>query len=63
MLIIQLGNLLLLNGFKESSLVKREDEEVEDFLLGRLYNYFGTVTSKLLFFDHCLFFINLAVMK
>ena len=49
MLIIQLGNLLLLNGFKESSLVKREDEEVEDFLLGRLYNYFGTVTSKLLF--------------
>ena len=49
MLIRQLGNLLLLNGFKESSLVKREDEEVEDFLLGRLYNYFGTVTSKLLF--------------
>lgn len=49
MLAIQLGNMLILNGFNEESLRKREDEEVEEFLLGRLYSYFGTKTSKILF--------------
>ena len=49
MLAIQLGNILILNGFKEQALSKREDEEVEDFLMGRLYSYFGTTTSKILF--------------
>ena len=49
MLAIQIGNILLLNGFNERALVKREDEEIEDFLLGRLYSYFGTKTSKILF--------------
>lgn len=49
MLAIQISNILVLNGFKEQVLMKREDEEVEDFLLGRLYSYFGTKTSKVLF--------------
>lgn len=49
MLAIQLVNILVLNGINEKALVKRDDEEVEDFLLGRLYSYFGTKTSKILF--------------
>lgn len=49
LLAIQLVNILVLNGINDKSLVKRDDEEVEDFLLGRLYSYFGTETSKILF--------------
>lgn len=49
LLAIQLVNVLVLNGINGNSLIKREDEEVEDFLLGRLYSYFGTETSKILF--------------
>lgn len=49
MLAIQLGNMLVLNNFDKKSLMKRDDEEIEDFLLGRLYSYFGTQTSKILF--------------
>lgn len=56
MLAIQLGNMLVLNGFNERTLVKRDDEEIEDFLLGRLYSYFGTTTSKILFLIAASFF-------
>lgn len=56
MLAIQLGNILVLNDFHENALIKREDEEVEDFLLGRLYSYFGTKTSKILFLIAANFF-------
>ena len=49
LLAIQLVNVLVLNGINEKALVKRDDEEVEDFLLGRLYYYFGTNTSRILF--------------
>lgn len=56
MLAIQLGNILVFNGFNEKSLAKRDDEEVEDFLLGRLYSYFGTTTSEILFLIIAIFF-------
>ena len=49
LLAIQLVNVLVISGINKSSLVKRNDEEIEDFLLGRLYSYFGTKTSKILF--------------
>lgn len=49
LLAIQLVNVLVLNGINKEALVKKNDEEVEDFLLGRLYSYFGTETSKILF--------------
>lgn len=49
MLALQLGNILVFNGCKESSLNRKENEEIEEFLLGRLYSYFGTKTSKVLF--------------
>lgn len=49
LLAIQLGNIFVLNGFNENALIKKENEEEEDFLLGRLYSYFGTKTSKILF--------------
>ncbi|MBR1854099.1 MAG: hypothetical protein IJ794_13320 [Lachnospiraceae bacterium] len=56
LLAIQLVNVFVLNGINEKSLAKREDEEVEDFLLGRLYSYFGTETSKILFLIIAYFF-------
>ena len=49
LLAIQLATLLLFKDFNERLLSKRFTDDAEDFLLGRLYNYFATPTSKLLF--------------
>lgn len=49
LLAIQLATLLPLKGFAEKLLSKRFTDDAEDFLLGRLYSYFGTPTLKLLF--------------
>lgn len=56
MLALQLGNILVFHGCKPSSLHRKENEEIEEFLLGRLYSYFGTKTSKVLFFIIANFF-------
>ena len=56
LLAIQLGNVFVLNGFNDNALNKKENEEEEDFLLGRLYSYFGTKTSKVLFLVIARFF-------
>lgn len=50
MLAIQLGTLLDFSNFNISVLNNSDDEELDDFLLGRLYDYFNTITSKLLFY-------------
>ena len=55
LLAIQLAKLLPLKGFAEKLLSKRFTDDAEDFLLGRLYSYFGTPTSKLLFLLIALF--------
>ena len=49
LLAIQLATLLPLKGFSEKLLFKKNNDDTEDFLLGRLYEYFSTQTSKLLF--------------
>lgn len=49
LLTIQLASLMPLKGFTEKLLLKKFSEDAEDFLLGRLYSYFSTPTSKLLF--------------
>ena len=49
LLAIQFVTLLQLNGFSSKILQKDWKENAEDFLLGRLYSYFHTFTSKLLF--------------
>lgn len=49
LLTIQLASLMPLKGFTEKLLSKKFSEDAEDFLLGRLYSYFSTPTSKLLF--------------
>ena len=49
LLAIQFVTLLQLNGFSPNILKKNWKENAEDFLLGRLYSYFHTFTSKLLF--------------
>jgi len=49
LLALQLGKLLQLTGFEPLSMPEKWGDDVEDFLLGRLYSYFSTRTSKLLF--------------
>ena len=49
LLAIQFVTLLQLNGFSSKVLKPEWKESAEDFLLGRLYSYFHTFTSKLLF--------------
>ena len=49
LLAIQLAMLLPKKGFSEKLLTKKQNDATEDFLLGRLYEYFSTPTSKLLF--------------
>lgn len=49
LLAIQLATLLPLKGFSTKLLSKKSNDDTEDFLLGRLYEYFSTQTSKLLF--------------
>lgn len=49
LLAIQLATLLPLKGFTEKLLSNNFNGDAEDFLLGRLYSYFATPTSKLLF--------------
>ena len=55
LLTIQLASLMPLKGFAEKLLSKKFSEDAEDFLLGRLYSYFSTFTSKLLFLLIALF--------
>ena len=46
---IMLASLLTFKDFSETVLNKETNDASEDFLLGRLYDYFSTQTSKLLF--------------
>lgn len=46
---IQLGHLLELNNFSTKSLRMTDKETTQEFLFGRLYDYFGTATAKALF--------------
>ena len=49
LLALQLAKILAISGFSKEAMPKKWNEDVEEFLLGRLYSYFNTRTSKILF--------------
>ena len=49
LLTLQVAKLLRITDFNSNELLDTWGKDVEDFLLGRLYQYFNTKTSKILF--------------
>lgn len=49
LLALQLSKVLIISGFQREMMPGKWNEDVQEFLLGRLYSYFNTKTSKLLF--------------
>lgn len=49
LLALQLAKVFTISGFVRELLPVKWNEDVQEFLLGRLYSYFNTITSKILF--------------
>lgn len=49
LLALQLSKVLTISGFQREMMPGKWNDDVQEFLLGRLYSYFNTKTSKLLF--------------
>lgn len=49
LLTLQLAKVLTISGFSKEAMPQKWNDDVEEFLLGRLYSYFNTQTSKILF--------------
>lgn len=49
LLALQLSKVLTISGFKREMMPGKWNDDVQEFLLGRLYSYFYTKTSKILF--------------
>lgn len=49
LLALQLSKVLTISGFQKEMMPGKWNDDVQEFLLGRLYSYFSTKTSKILF--------------
>lgn len=49
LLALQLSKVLTISGFQREIMPEKWNDDVQEFLLGRLYSYFNTKTSKILF--------------